>query len=443
MPKLRRLIEMGFSPNLGIPPPPPPPAEIPPAEIPPAEIPPAAGIVSKAFPFRLIIVVYLVYFVLYVLRHKIMVYIAGNPLDVCANGMIETMKIRPSINEGYVHRSLLEAFKWNSTVPTYYVLVAPKGAGLSIFDLIKLFSNCLYSIGKSTVIEAIRANADYYNIEMLHLLFSSDTTLYEQVAIKSCMQLLMHKFIASEEFVVSFVSKVVNDLASRGKALVLAVEEGIPVSSSHIAGLVTMLKIMCTRNCIVIVALSDAFDITELPLGEEHVKVMWISDFTTQEANELFDKRNFLKGDAERRAFIFQNYGTRPLTLALIADYGADYQLKLDKIDLAARIHSYSLFSASIATGGDFEKLIKLLLESPDKFEDNDPLLSFKSVKIEEVRAKLGEETVFRDIRNASAILKQYYFVIFHYPSSSYRFSSKDMERAFIRLFSQKSKEQA
>lgn len=296
------------------------------------------------------------------------------------------------------------------------------------------------------MIEAIRANVDYYNIEMLHLLLSPDTTLYEQVVIKSCKQLMNEKkgFITSATFAVSLVSKVVEDLASRGKALVVAVEVGRHVESSDIAELVTMLKIMCTdRECIGIVVLSDAFPAAALPMTEKRAELIWISDFTTQEANELFDKKDFLKGDAEKRAFIFRNYGTRPVTLAQIADYGADYQLKLDEIEAAARLIAHKLASASIATGGDFKKLIKLLLESPDKFEDNDPLLTFKSVEIDEVCAKLGEESTFCDVGSASEILKQYHFAIFHYPSSTYRFYSKDLERAFIRLFSQESKEQA
>lgn len=294
------------------------------------------------------------------------------------------------------------------------------------------------------MIEAIQANADYYNIEMLHLLFSPDTTLYEQVALKSCKQLKDKNKDASEEFVVSLVSKVVKELASRGRALVVAVEVGRLVSSSNITRLVTMLKIMCTdHHCIGIVVLSDAFAATALPGGEQRAELIWISDFTTQEANKFFDKKKFLKGDGEKRAFIFRNYGTRPVTLAKIAKYGADYQLGLDKIDAAASREARRLASASIATGGDFEKLIKLLLESPDKFEDNDPLLTFKSVEEEEVIAKLGKESTFCDVRSASEILKQYHFVIFHYPSSSYRFYSKDLERAFIRLFSRESKEQA
>lgn len=157
MPKLRRLME----PNPGIPPPPPPSA--PPAAAAPV---PAARIPPQAFPSRFwnILVVYspylwkLVYFLilpilggvlavlLAVFRYKVTEYMAEDPLDVCANGMMKTMKIRPSINEDYVHRSLLEKFKWNPTVPRYYVLAGPKGGGRLIFVLIKLFSNCLYSV---------------------------------------------------------------------------------------------------------------------------------------------------------------------------------------------------------------------------------------------------------------------------------------------------------
>ena len=200
----------------------------------------------------------------------------------------------------------------------------------------------------------------------------------------------------------------------------LLIEIDRATSSLAVDQIARDVKLLCVDRsvCRGILILSDALAAFSLP-KDPRVKLFWVEDFSLQEANQYYDMLHFLpglNGNLTLRAHVFNQIGTRPIDLIRLYD---DTKNNVSAIEpyIQSRIKECrtmlrGFFNMGTAWGEDFKILIKEILHSPTLSVDAESLLGFGNVE------------------DVAVILKKYHALLFHFPSQSYRFYSKCMERA-------------
>jgi len=178
----------------------------------------------------------------------------------------------------------------------------------------------------------------------------------------------------------------------------------------------------------VFLVLSDANAAFALPDDPSRQKMLWIEDLTTAEANTLLDLRKFFVGNAEVRQRLFDCVGTRvaDLIAAVVEAEVANNPLKYDegRLDtfIADRLRMaedtvrrlMTLEGSTPKSGGvAFTRLVRDILGT-----DRDGL--------PEVATR--EYLVAPDL--AARVFKRYHAVMYHQPTSTYRFHSVAHRRA-------------
>jgi energy-coupling factor transporter ATP-binding protein EcfA2 len=192
------------------------------------------------------------------------------------------------------------------------------------------------------------------------------------------------------------------------------------------------------RSCRVILVLSDADAAFGLPTDDDRQMLVWVDDFTSDEANQFFDNVGCLPlrqrfdanntdlNDRLRRRW-FEFVGTRPAALEFVANQLARVPVASldDRVDelIDAQLEAATnllraLFEQSASpNGAQFRQLVELLLQAPDHAVG---------------RAQLTGDVALPDV--ATNVLKRYHALIYHIPSSSYRFYSPAFLHAARRL---------
>lgn len=180
----------------------------------------------------------------------------------------------------------------------------------------------------------------------------------------------------------------------------------------------------------VILVLSDANAAFALPPDPDRQEVVWVEDFTEEEAHAYLDKRKFLvpvnKSDEadpnnKLRAHLFHSIGTRPVALnAAIGKGEAGLEKFIAHRLLEADEEVLGLVGPRTQEpelGGDrFERLVRMLLKTTD-----DVGVSMRATN--EFLAAPSE---------AAEILKKKccYAILYHHPTKTYRFYSPAHRRA-------------
>ena len=169
-----------------------------------------------------------------------------------------------------------------------------------------------------------------------------------------------------------------------------------------------------TQSAHAIIVLSDANAAFGVPANDRpRQKMVWIEDFTIEEAHQFFDYRNFLKpvnesDNIQLRQRIFNQVGTRPYSLEKFAtaklDTAIDTMLESALSNAAGQLRSlFSVRNSELSLAGPaFEQLVRQLLQSPNQQLNFIKTLSYLSEP--SLVAKVLKEG------NRHAIL-------FHYPS--------------------------
>jgi hypothetical protein len=192
------------------------------------------------------------------------------------------------------------------------------------------------------------------------------------------------------------------------------------------------------RCCRVILVLGDVDAAFGLPSDGFRQTLVWIDDFTSDEANQFFDNvcclplrqrfdaNNTDLNDRLRRRW-FEFVGTRPAALEFVANQLARVPIaSLDeRVDAliseqmtqATRVLGKLFEQEGSPSGADFQRLVETMLQEPDRAVSAETLNG--DLKIPEV---------------ATTILRKYHALMYHVPSGTYRFYSPTFLHAARKL---------
>lgn len=198
------------------------------------------------------------------------------------------------------------------------------------------------------------------------------------------------------------------------------------------------IKLLCVDQgvCRGIIILSNALAAFALP-KDPRVEMLWVDDFSIEQANQYFDSLGFLLGNetscpvsitkcaqnnTEMRQYIYDSIGTRPIDLIRLVDKtrrkvsligGYVEQFKQEcKVELLALFG----FEGS-PSGSMFEELAHMMVNSFDQ-----------SISL----GNLPPRSVFTQVDKVAIILKQRHAMMYHFPTRSYRFASKCIANAAV-----------
>jgi hypothetical protein len=194
------------------------------------------------------------------------------------------------------------------------------------------------------------------------------------------------------------------------------------------------------RSCRVILVLSDADTAFGLPMDEDRQKLVWVEDFTREQASLFFDNVGCLKlgerfdGNGtdlneQLRHRVFEFIGTRPAALEFVATVLAKVphasldehveQLFDSEFESATKTLHRLFAQNSSPNGTEFQRLVRALLDDPEH-----------AVKPFHFNGDMGLPDV------ATKVLKRYQALLYHVPSDTYRFHSPMYLHAARRLLS-------
>jgi hypothetical protein len=168
--------------------------------------------------------------------------------------------------------------------------------------------------------------------------------------------------------------------------------------------------------------LSDALAAFALPKNPR-VELLWVDDFSIDQANLYFDSLGYLKSDdittgkdciwndTKLRKNIFDELGTRPIDLIKLFDKTRHYVFfidsYLDQRREGCKRELMALFASRESPSGlEFEYLARIIL--------NSTTLSVKA-------SSLPKDTLFPIVDQVALVLKKRHAMIFHSPTESYR----------------------
>jgi hypothetical protein len=212
-----------------------------------------------------------------------------------------------------------------------------------------------------------------------------------------------------------------------GPKPVVVVDVNLPASSADLLKVVSTFAKSLTADGLVahcLVVLSDARATFGLTVDENRRETLWVEDFTHAEAHMYFDNREFLCSgvtDNLLREKLFSQCGTRGALLRRAADKGVDLlgakiaEMKKfaenDILRLTTRGHSDPK-----QNGAAFAKLIRLLLATTDEIGVPEKLV----------------DKYLPEPKETTKLLKENHALMFHLPSSSYRFYSPAHRHAAV-----------
>jgi hypothetical protein len=199
------------------------------------------------------------------------------------------------------------------------------------------------------------------------------------------------------------------------------------------------IKLLCVDKsvCRGIIVLSDALAVLALP-NDPRVELLWVDDFSINQANLYFDSLGYLKGDdasacpstakdcawnsTTMREIIFAELGTRPIDLIRLIDKTRhdvsliDGYISHRKEECERQL--MALFaSRESPSGQEFEYLAREILKS-----------STLGVKA----SRVPRATLFTNVERGCVVLKAHHAMLFHSPTGTYRFASKCIANAAV-----------
>jgi hypothetical protein len=190
-----------------------------------------------------------------------------------------------------------------------------------------------------------------------------------------------------------------------------------------------------TKSCRSIVVLSDALTAFALPGDDARIELLWVEDFTLQEAHTYLNVTGMLPlsvnmsdGTDLNRAWresVFDRVGTRPAWLESLVTKVRDPATELepfvedvlhDARDIVGRLIKDDP-SMKIPTGSDMKRLVTAMLKSPTN-----------TVEAETLNGILGKPN------EVAPLMKKYHALMYHHPSKTYRFYTPAFLHAARRL---------
>jgi hypothetical protein len=317
--------------------------------------------------------------------------------------------------------SLLSSFIGHLGI-VYAVLHGPKGSG------------------KSSVVQKVISSQPFGVISLL--LDDTNSNLYAAFAKKVCG-------IRNEVWYFDDVADVLRSaivIAGKTKKVpfdwvpTLVVEVEMSATHHSVNEIARHVKVLCSDEelCRGVIVLNDALAASALPNDPGRTKMIWVDDFSESQANSYFDKRGYLLGSdcvnvsrnecttaATLRKHIFDTIGTRPTILSrAIGETQHNLSLIEPFLDgLLAdcqRVLVNLFYSKGSPSGLEFKALANLILESP-------------TLSVHQADPK--RMVIFPyPVDVAVNILEKYHAMLFHSPTSSYRFVSQCSAIAAERL---------
>ena len=312
-----------------------------------------------------------------------------------------------------------EMMMYEST-PRYYAVVGPRGSGKS---------SSILKIGET--------------IPMLNYTVNADSTndLFRMILSKHCPdELQRNPNIATSMFVIPLFRKLFFNRDTKqiiygsqkspdGDIGYLKVEKNrtkfLPIvvididsymSPSVITNMAKNVKSLCsdTGVCKGVLLLSDAYGSYALPKGDSRATIVWIDDFTEQEAMKYFDMYNFMQDNHTARMQIIADYGTRPVELKMIVDAKGDYLEVLKELDINARYNVLQIGTDDSPITKAYNDLIQLAVKSPNMCVDIGDVPS---------------DHPFVHVSKVGDILREYHVLMFNQKRKEYCFHNRATER--------------
>jgi hypothetical protein len=176
----------------------------------------------------------------------------------------------------------------------------------------------------------------------------------------------------------------------------------------------------------VIMILSDANAAFSLPVDEARQEILWVDDFTDNEANEFLDNAHFLLKNTQKRNQIFEQIGTRPAELNKIVGLGI-------YLIIAGEDH----IDAHLAEWISNAKITLLGLLDLKFTEHPDTAVNFKRIHHALLKYPTGvlahslsDHGATGNAQEVCVHLRRYHCFMYHYPSKEYRYAGREFRIA-------------
>jgi hypothetical protein len=331
----------------------------------------------------------------------------------------------------YVPRPQIEAILADAighTDQTYVALIGPRG------------------VGKTRVVEAAVANRTGVVRLDLGGRLESREVVYRAI-FRELGDKLADEF---SDFGVGVVTRLFQRVKVQHRRLHPAAVDWVPTVIAEVRtggdqhdviyDIATAFKALNTdrRSCRVILVLSDADAAFGLPSDGDRQTLVWVDDFTIDEANQFFDNvgclplRPHLDGNntdlnEQLRRRLFEHVGTRPSKLEFVAKQLARVPIATldERVDAliseqmtqATRVLGNLFKQNASPSGAEFRSLVETMLQTPDH-----------AVPTATLNGDLGIPEV------ATKVLKKYHALMYHVPSGKYRFNSPTFLHAARKL---------
>jgi len=179
-----------------------------------------------------------------------------------------------------------------------------------------------------------------------------------------------------------------------------------------------------TKSCRSIVVLSDAAAAFALPGDDDRIELLWVEDFSREEAHAYLDLTHMLPlgvnisangSDLNQawREFVFDRVGTRPVRLESMVTKVRDPATQLEPFVEAVLYDARDILGRLIKddpskknpTGSDMKRLVTAMLKSPTN--------TVEAGTLDGILGKPNE---------VAPLMEKYHALMYHHPSKSYRF---------------------
>jgi hypothetical protein len=290
------------------------------------------------------------------------------------------------------------------------VLAAVVGKPTTIYTVVVGPRGC----GKSSVVRHVVQNAPGCVRVQIHTAVQAETLfalILQAAGVPASLAGSIHT--------VDQLSPLLKSAAKPDLVPTLVIEVGRGIADYTIHSIARDAKdIAETGTASVILVLSDASAAFALPEDPARQNIVWVDDFSVEQACKCLDHRQFLVGDDSRRRKLFSVLGTRPADLAAAVGHEPNLDDYVRTRIGTAKRDLHGMFAMDKfqnvhppLSGADFRHLVSALLSAKDNTM---------------ARQNLGGS--LRNFKAVTLAMKQQtssHVLMYHLPTDNYRFFSQ------------------